>query len=303
MNGSKFLLFLMLLLCTHEAFARQDVVKKKYQYKLAVTATFRDEAPYIKEWIEYHKLVGVQHFYLFNNRSKDHYLQVLEPYVKKGEVELIEWPYASKDVYEWSRIQRGAYEYAVGLSEGIAQWLAIIDLDEFIVPQKHNSLVTLLKDYEDFGGVCINWQMFGTSHIKKISSNKLLIESLVMKGNKNFSENGHVKTIVQPEAVESIPNPHFVNYKKGLFQVNTNKEQFKGPISPYITTDIMCINHYWTRDEEYYYRAKLKRRALWFLKGQEQKAQEERLLNLNAEQDDTILRFVPALRKAMKKSA
>jgi len=29
-------------------------------YTLAIAAIFKDEAPYLKEWIEYHKLVGVE---------------------------------------------------------------------------------------------------------------------------------------------------------------------------------------------------------------------------------------------------
>lgn len=32
------------------------------RYYLAAAAIFQDEAPYLKEWIEYHKLIGVEHF-------------------------------------------------------------------------------------------------------------------------------------------------------------------------------------------------------------------------------------------------
>lgn len=34
-----------------------------YSVYLAVCAIFRDEAPYLAEWIEFHRLVGVEHFY------------------------------------------------------------------------------------------------------------------------------------------------------------------------------------------------------------------------------------------------
>ena len=39
-------------------------------YDLSVCAIFKDEASYLKEWIEYHKLVGVQHFYLYENENE-----------------------------------------------------------------------------------------------------------------------------------------------------------------------------------------------------------------------------------------
>lgn len=31
---------------------------------LSICATFKDEAPYIPEWIEFHRRVGVDHFFL-----------------------------------------------------------------------------------------------------------------------------------------------------------------------------------------------------------------------------------------------
>jgi hypothetical protein len=31
---------------------------------LAITAIFQNEAPYLKEWIEFHLLMGAEHFYL-----------------------------------------------------------------------------------------------------------------------------------------------------------------------------------------------------------------------------------------------
>src|SRR4051794_11337491 len=52
-----------------------------YQYDFTVCAIFQNEAKYLKEWIEYHRLVGAQHFYLYNNRSTDHYMDILQPYI------------------------------------------------------------------------------------------------------------------------------------------------------------------------------------------------------------------------------
>src|ERR1700733_11023438 len=103
-----------------------------YKYDLAICAIFQNEAPYIKEWIEYHKLVGVQHFYLFNNLSDDNYQDVLAPYVTSGEVDLIEWNYPSRENKEWKPIQRNAYKKGIQAATGKARWLALIDLDEFI---------------------------------------------------------------------------------------------------------------------------------------------------------------------------
>ena len=64
-----------------------------YEYELAIGAIFRDEAPYLKEWIEFHKLVGCEHFYLYNNASTDNFYEIQESYIANGEVDLIDWNY------------------------------------------------------------------------------------------------------------------------------------------------------------------------------------------------------------------
>ena len=50
-------------------------------WDLAIATMFQDEARWLKEWLEYHLLVGVQHFYLYNNLSSDNYQDVLQPYI------------------------------------------------------------------------------------------------------------------------------------------------------------------------------------------------------------------------------
>ena len=66
--------------------------QRKTNYGLVICAIFKNEVPYMREWIEYHLHVGVEHFYLYNNNSTDGYLDVLQPYVEKGVVTLTEWP-------------------------------------------------------------------------------------------------------------------------------------------------------------------------------------------------------------------
>src|SRR4051812_43400023 len=67
--------------------------KLQYQkYKLVACAIFQNETFFLREWIEYHRIVGVEHFYLYNNLSTDNYLEILQPYIAEGIVELFDWP-------------------------------------------------------------------------------------------------------------------------------------------------------------------------------------------------------------------
>ena len=126
------------------------------KYNVAVCAIFKNEAPYLKEWIEFNHLVGVEHFYLYNNNSEDDYQSVLEEYVQSGLVTLIQFPY--------EQAQMKCYKDCIDKYAGETKWLGFIDIDEFIVPKSTNDIYGFLKPFETKrGAVKLNWQLFGTS--------------------------------------------------------------------------------------------------------------------------------------------
>ncbi len=285
MKRSFLFLFALLFCFTSSLFA--------YSYDLSICLIFQDEAPYLKEWIEFHRLVGVNHFYLYNNLSQDHYLKVLKPYIKKGIVDLVEWPYAAENVQEWDKIQVAAYQHACRKAIGRTKWLAFLDSDEFLFPLHRNSLPKFLARYEKerhIGGVCVNWVMYGTSGVKKIPEDKLLIETLV------YSQQGghdHFKSIVRPEKVSHVCSPHYVHYKEGFMHCTPSNQPV---LPPCIEIDKLRINHYWSRDEWYLNQIKIPRRLKW---GTPPEACQQWTEANNSVYNDAILRFVPALRKKM----
>jgi hypothetical protein len=231
---------------------------------LSVAAVFRNEAPYLKEWIEFHRLVGCDHFYLLNNLSTDDYLKVLDPYIKRGIVDLFSWPIEHQDVEDWNEIQVLGLNRALHFAKNQTKWLAILDTDEFLFPSKEDLLPHCLSKYEKYGGVGVNWQVFGTSKVAKIPKDRLLIEMLHLKLPESEQVNHRIKSIVQPEHVESILSPHHVNYLPGYFQVNTDQIPFNGESSPYVQIDTLRINHYRLRDEDYLRTQKLARTLKWW---------------------------------------
>ena len=48
-----------------------DVDKNLFMYDLVAVSIVRDEAPYIKEWLDYHLLAGIDHFLIYDNDSAD----------------------------------------------------------------------------------------------------------------------------------------------------------------------------------------------------------------------------------------
>ena len=119
--------------------------KRKFEQKkhyLALCSIFRNEAKYMKEWLNFHLIVGYDHFYLYNNLSDDNYQKVLAPYIKKGLVTLIDWP------IEHAQMQ--AYNDCISKFKNEANWIAFQDLDEFAIPLKYGDTKLWLKEYEKF---------------------------------------------------------------------------------------------------------------------------------------------------------
>jgi len=239
---------------------------ENYRYQLAIGAIFQDEAPYLKEWIEFHKLVGVEHFYLYNNCSTDDCQSVLQPYIDRGEVDVFDWPYQAISWNNWIyEIQPAAYTDCIHQVAGKTKWLALIDIDEFLTPISAKNIPEILKDYQEFAGVGFNWKIFGHSGLYDLPEDKLLIESLVMTAPIDRSTQLGVKSIVRPEYVLDCKHPHYVNYKEGYYHVNSNKDRRidHNGASNVIYYDRLVVNHYWSRTGSFLYK-KLKRYSLWF---------------------------------------
>jgi hypothetical protein len=278
-----------------EAKRRKGSKKEKSYYQLSICMIFQNDAPYLGEWIEFHRLLGAEHFYLYNNLSSDHYQHVLQPYIQAGIVELIDWPFPSNNVQEWDGIQVAAYQDAVARSVHKTKWLAILDSDEFLFPVNNNTIPEFLSGFEampHIGGVCVNWVMYGTSNVYKIPEDKLLIETLVLS---NGTGNDHFKSIIRPEKVSWVCSPHYVIYKEGCLHCTPSNQLV---LPPFVEVDRIRINHYWSRDEWYLNNIKIPRRVKWgtpmevcLLWGQ---------IN-NAYYDTSIFRFIDPLRKRLFK--
>ena len=95
--------------------------KKPY---LSICAIYRDEGPYLREWIEFHRLAGVERFFLYDNLSEDDHVEVLAPYVEDGTVTVRRWPVFDP--------QTPAYNDCLRWHRHDSRWIAFIDVDEFL---------------------------------------------------------------------------------------------------------------------------------------------------------------------------
>lgn len=225
-------------------------IGKKHRKKvtMSIVSIYLNEDDLI-EWIEYHKLIGVERFYLYDHGSTDNSRELLQPYIDDGTV-----------VYHYIEdegIQIQTNADAICRYKNETKWMALIDCDEYIVPIKTNDIRELLKDYEKYPALMMNWVPFDSNGIDKRPEGKLAIE-LFTRVHKNYDDpnrNVHIKSVVNPRKVVVCNHPHFCFYKNDEMAVTTDfRRQYKKErfLQRGIRLDVLQLNHYFTKSREEY---------------------------------------------------
>lgn len=225
---------------------------------LSITTMIKDETPYMKEWLEYHLMMGVEHFYIYDNESTDGLVELLQPYIERGLV-THEMVYGKNQHYPTLYKATQDYQFAT-------KYMAIIDSDEFLVPSTDKSLTDtiayIFSKYTYAGGIGVNWRIYGSS-FHDTKPDGLVIENYTYRqsslgkaylGNSsNLADNAHIKTICNPRTVSSCQSPHFMDYKKGFYQISEYGTIFNGPFFAEGRCDLLRVNHYYTKSKEEYF--------------------------------------------------
>jgi hypothetical protein len=301
MKQTFFLLFTFIF-AKFGAFAASDI-PHECQYYLSVCAMFKNEGPYLEEWIEYYLLQGVEKFYLYDNESSDNARQILDPYIKEGLVEYTFWPHRGDPKDYILKDQKRAYNECIKEVAGKTYWLAIVDIDEFIVPVDTPNLISYLHEFDKeprLGGIKANWQLYGTSHLATLPKDKLMIECLVYKAPTDYKtetvpHNHIIKSIVRPHAIKEY-NIHEGVYKQSFYVIpQGGKERFLP-----VQVDRLRINHYWTRADDFFYTVKIDRRCQ-YSKPDYYQTMLQKYADLNAVEDRIMDRFVQPLKDQIAK--
>jgi hypothetical protein len=268
---------------------------------LAACTMYRDHARDLREWIEFHRLVGAERFFLYDNGSVDNHREVLAPYLRDGTVVVHHWPHFPG--------LRKAFDHCLEHHRDDVRWIAFLDIDEFLFSPTGRLVSELLAEYEDHPGVGVNRYNFGTSgHVARPPG--LVIENFVMRAGVRRNA---IKSIVDPKrTLRSLGGHHFA-YREGFAVdelhrlLNTAPPQAPpgrvGALTPTFTLDRLRINHYICKSEE-------ELRAKHSLPRPDTGGPHERGLEdperfrefvetYNQFRDELILTYVPELREAV----
>lgn len=278
------------------AITRKNSIQKKYT--ISICGIFKNEASYMKEWIEYYLLIGIDHFYLYNNNSEDDYKSILQPYIKKGLVTLTEWPDIPGQI--------SAYKHWYENYRHETNWCTFLDLDEFLCPLKDVNIKDWLKKHNKYPLYAIYWKMFGTSGIIESDKKKLAIEQYTNSWDKfatatkiiyntDYDIEQFFTSMMHKFNVKykgfSIPPINMFGYFINHWEIHRhdNKE-----------ADIQC-NHYWSKSYNEYIEKHKRGDAVWE-KGESKRNQEMFLWHehFNRSKDYNIQRFLIELKLKMK---
>ena len=232
-------------MCFHKR--SQDLRSHQMLHKLAVVSILKNEARYIKEWLDYHRLVGVDHFYLYDNESSDNVFEILEPYINQGIV--------SYDFIAGRGKQLEVYNAALLKHRDDSELLAFIDIDEFMVPLSapydlYKQFSEILAIDKNAAGVSVNWRMFGSSGFDRKPSTGCVIDNFLWRAKDDGLGNNCVKAVVKPNFCESFPNPHYPKLIPGKYMISEKGTPVKEWQNIDLTLNKVRINHYFTKSKE-----------------------------------------------------
>lgn len=231
---------------------------------LVICAIFKNETWGMREWIEHHKHHGVDHIYLVNDDSDDDYMSILQPYINMGYVTLFQ--NEIKERYTGRQIDINN-KYFIPLSSQ-ARWIANIDLDEYLYSPKDLDIKNILKNYEDYGVVQVNWTwMSSNGHIKQPAG---IVKSFTKRCNYNvnvsFDVAGRGMTNVWLGGHKCIANTKFDITSYFIHRITSSGNLQNASVESNPEDPDLLINHYQLQSREYWEKVKMKRGDVnfWF---------------------------------------
>lgn len=266
-------------------------------YYLSIACIAKDEHPNdLLEFCAYHKALGVDHVYVYDNESRIPIARSLNQYLKERFVSVIPWVGKSP--------QMPAYANALYRFGKETKWLAYIDADEFLVPRAKNTIPEILSDYEKspIGGLNVSWLIFGSNGYDRRPTG-LVIENYTKCMAELHPESMHTKAIVLPERTfSSGTNPHYMRYKIGFHSVSEDFRSVEGALTRH-SSERIVLNHYCLKSKEDFERKIAKPRADKFELGGKTMDDFTRFDKDCLIEDKTIERFIPLVKQELDRIA
>ncbi|BCJ90365.1 hypothetical protein IZ6_11000 [Terrihabitans soli] len=227
------------------------------RHGVAIVTMLKDEESYIDEWLAFHQAVGIRHFIIYDDGSTDGTASIIKARLSDAELTLVPWAGRMIDMSDGQQFnsQVVAFAHAI-LNFGAAfRWMALIDVDEFLLPKLGNTVEEALKGTGGFPNVSLPWHMFGTSGHKAKPDGGIL-RNFVQRATDPISRKKNAtnfKCVVDPCEVTEVSVHQFETRQYGEMTCNDvgkvfTRKQRKTP--DFYASQNLQLNHYYTKSLE-----------------------------------------------------
>lgn len=202
--------------------------------KVGISLIIKNENEYLQEWLDYHKSRGFDVFYIYDNESDVPVSKYIQDNNIEGNIIVQLW----KD----NKIGSQMRAYLDCCKRTDCDYILFIDTDEFYVSNTANVKVDIERLNQKYGkidGIGLYWRMYG--------SNPPFETRQPISAYNQYHKHSHIKSILNPKAVISFPDPHKATIK-GEY-IDENGREIYSPIGKH-TSSKMWIKHIWTRSLE-----------------------------------------------------
>jgi hypothetical protein len=181
---------------------------------LAIAAPVRGEAPYLLEWIAYHRVLGVKAFLLGDNTESDDPTSTLLQALHRHKIIFrLDWRNRTSFQIDFNT-------QALAAARLFADAIFLIDVDEFLRPAAGVSVLEIAQKWlsdPSIGAVALNWAIYGSSDRVQVGDG-LVIERFTRRASQDFNINRHTKPFARVSACTGpAGNPHAVALQTGRY--------------------------------------------------------------------------------------
>ncbi len=133
--------------------------------KVMIATTMRNEAPFILEWVAYHRSIGVTDFVVYTNDCDDGTVELLDALAERELITArIDNPFRVSSAGDWQRAALWDLQKS-NLADDM-DWLIPMDVDEFInIHVGEGRFVDLVRAVPDADMISMVWRLFGNNFI------------------------------------------------------------------------------------------------------------------------------------------
>lgn len=198
--------------------------QRKMMSRVCVCTMLRNQARFMKEWIMYHRRIGVDRWFIYDNNSEDDMEPVIDELLNSGyQIDRYAWP--------WIKSQEAGFAHCAMRARGQCEWLGFIDVDEFVRLPKYKNLSSLLKRYSDkpkVGELRVSCLNFGPSGLTRSPNEGVTV--------------GYTCRMVMPERHKSFIRPEALS--PTLVNIVHHFHLKEGYKAVDMDTKAVVINHY-----------------------------------------------------------